>query len=357
MRLVTIAAPPGGRTGIIVGEDVLDFALAASVLPLAGWVPQAMQTLFAAGAEGLDLIRRLMDRVASGRDDNIAARLRASGALRPLASTELLAPVPRPGIVLSHGRAYKSHLKEMNSKGEDEPHGFMKNVNAIIGPGAPIILPPQCADMVDLEGEFSVVFGAPCHNVTQSQAMDFVIGYTLINDVSARNWVAQFQQTRDPDQNRMGKQLPTFCPMGPAIATKDEIPDPDDVRMVTTLNGQVMQDFEHVGPHLEHPAAHRLLFALVPLHAGRHPDDRLAVRRRLCPQSQDLHEARRRGDGDGRLHRHLVEPGARRHRKLRRPPLPRLTLPRAALAACLLAALLALPARAADPIKSASASR
>jgi acylpyruvate hydrolase len=241
MRLVTIAVPPGGRTGLIVGDDVLDFALAAPVLPLAGWVPHAMPDLLAARDDGLDLIRRLIDRVSSGREE-IAARLRAAGALRPLASTELRAPVPRPGIVLSHGRAYKSHLAEMNSKGEDEPHAFMKNVNAIIGPGAPIVLPPQCPDMVDLEGEFSVVFGAPCHNVAASQAMDCVIGYTLINDVSARNWVPQFQKTRDPDQNRMGKQLPTFCPMGPAIATKDEIPDPGDVRMVTTLNGQVMQD-------------------------------------------------------------------------------------------------------------------
>jgi 2-keto-4-pentenoate hydratase/2-oxohepta-3-ene-1,7-dioic acid hydratase in catechol pathway len=118
----------------------------------------------------------------------------------------------------------------------------MKNVNAIIGPGAPIVLPPQCAAMVDLEGEFSVVFGAPCHNVGEAEAMDRVIGYTLINDVSARNWVESFQKTKDPDQNRMGKQLPTFCPMGPVIATKDEIADPNDVHMVTTLNGKVMQD-------------------------------------------------------------------------------------------------------------------
>lgn len=237
MRLVTIAVPPGGRPGVIVGQDVLDFALAAPALPLAGWVPPAMPDLLAAGAEGLDLVRRLLDRV-----EGAAARLRETGALKPLASTALAAPVPRPGIVLSHGRAYKSHLKEMNSKGEDEPHAFMKNVNAIIGPGAPIVLPPQCPAMVDLEGEFSVVFGAPCHNVSEAEAMDKVIGYTLINDVSARDWVESFQKTKDPDQNRMGKQLPTFCPVGPAIATKDEIADPNDVHMVTALNGKVMQD-------------------------------------------------------------------------------------------------------------------
>jgi acylpyruvate hydrolase len=239
MRLVTLSIPPGGRTGVVIGGDVLDFALAAAHLPLAGWVPQAMPQLLAAGSEGFDLIRRLLDQVAAG---STAGRLREAGALKPLAATPLLAPVPRPGIVLSHGRAYKSHLAEMNAKGEDEPHAFMKNVNAIIGPGAPIILPPQAPNMVDLEGEFSVVFGAPCHNVTKAEAMERVAGYTLINDVSARDWVPEFQATRDPDKNRMGKQLPTFCPMGPAIATRDEIANPDDVHMVTTLNGKVMQD-------------------------------------------------------------------------------------------------------------------
>jgi acylpyruvate hydrolase len=241
MKLVTISVPPGGRTGVLIGPDVLDFALAAPILPLAGWVPAAMPQLLAAGSEGLDLVRRLIDRVAGGRGE-VAARLRKVGALRPFSEVALLAPVPRPGIVLSHGRAYKSHLAEMNSKGEDDPHAFMKNVNAIIGSGAPIIMPPQCPDMMDLEGEFSVVFGAPCHNVGEADAMDKVIGYTMINDVSARNWVESFQRTKDPDQNRMGKQLPTFCPMGPVIATKDEIADPDDVHMVTAINGKVMQD-------------------------------------------------------------------------------------------------------------------
>lgn len=240
MKLVTIAAPLGGRTGVVVGDAVLDFAAAAVVLPLAAWVPTAMPALLAGGTEGLDLIRRIVDRVGPARERLVAAK-----ALVPLASVELAPPVPRPGIVLSHGRAYWSHLKEMNgpgAKSEDEPHAFMKNINAIIASGAAIVLPPQCPDMVDLEGEFSVVFGAPCHNVAEKDAMDFVAGYTLINDVSARNWVAAFRATKDTDLNRMGKQLPCFCPMGPAIATKDEIPDPGNVRMVSAINGNTMQD-------------------------------------------------------------------------------------------------------------------
>jgi len=247
MKLVTIEAPPAGRAGVVIGGEVLDFARAAPVVPLAGWVPPAMPALLAAGQEGLDLIRRLVDRVATGRDDE-AARLRAAHALTPLTATDLMAPIPRPGIVLSHGRAYWSHLNEMGRGSEkrekpaEGPHAFLKNANAIIGPGVPITLPPQCPDMVDLEGEFSIVFGAPCHNVREDEAMASVIGYTLINDVSARNWVENFQTTGDPDLNRMGKQLPGFCPMGPVIVTKDEIPDPHDVRMVSRINDKVMQD-------------------------------------------------------------------------------------------------------------------
>src|SRR5262249_11399651 len=153
--------------------------------------------------------------------------------------------VPRPGIVLSHGRAYASHMKEMAKDGppkvQEQPRAFLKNINGITGPDSPIVLPRQFPDMVDFEGEFSLVFGKRCHNIEESQALATIAGYTIVNDVSARNWAAHFTKTGDPDLNRQGKQLPTFCPLGPVIATKDEVPDPHDVRMTTTLNGQVMQ--------------------------------------------------------------------------------------------------------------------
>jgi 2-keto-4-pentenoate hydratase/2-oxohepta-3-ene-1,7-dioic acid hydratase in catechol pathway len=124
----------------------------------------------------------------------------------------------------------------------ENPSAFLKNANSIVGAGTPIRLPPQCADMVDQEAEFSIVFGAPCHNIKEDEAMACVAGYTMINDVSARNWVENFQKTGDPDLNRMGKQLPGFTPMGPVIATKDEIPDPHDVTVRSMINERVMQD-------------------------------------------------------------------------------------------------------------------
>jgi acylpyruvate hydrolase len=244
MKLVSIDAPLSPRTGVLLGPDVLDFALAGDVVPLANWIPTAMPALLAGGSEGLDLIQRIVDQIEDSRSD-ARDRLQRCGALRPGADVRLAAPVPRPGVVLSHGRAYFSHLKEMQKTDkpavEEDPKAFMKNVNSIVGPDSPIVLPPQCSSMVDFEGEFSVVFGANCHNVAESDALATVAGYTIINDVSARNWVDNFVRTGDPDLNRMGKQLPTFCPMGPVIATKDEVPDPHDVNLTTTLNGKVMQ--------------------------------------------------------------------------------------------------------------------
>lgn len=238
MKLVTIETWPQGRTGALIGDEVLDFALAAPVIPLAGYIPNAMPALLAGGADGLDVVRRVIDRA-----DAETARLREVGALKPLAAVTLMAPVPRPGILLSHGRAYKSHLREMNrTQPPENPSAFLKNINSIVGTGTPIRLPPQFPDMVDQEAEFSIVFGAPCHNIKEDEAMKCVAGYTMINDVSARNWVENFQKTGDPDLNRMGKQLPGFTPMGPLIATKDEIPDPHDVTIKSMINDRVMQD-------------------------------------------------------------------------------------------------------------------
>jgi 2-keto-4-pentenoate hydratase/2-oxohepta-3-ene-1,7-dioic acid hydratase in catechol pathway len=124
----------------------------------------------------------------------------------------------------------------------EHPHAFIKNANAVIGPGEPIRLPAQCPDMVDFEGEFSIVIGRACHNVTAKQAKRFIGGYTLINDVSARNWNPAIGTPPDWELIHMGKQLPSFCPLGPAVVTAEEIADPDNVRLVTRLNGQVMQD-------------------------------------------------------------------------------------------------------------------
>lgn len=244
MKFVTIDGPSFGRAAILLGDEVFDFARAPELDPLARWIPTTVATIMGGGERGLDIVRQVVDRLDAASDDQ-RADLRARKVLTPLADTPLIAPLPNPGILVSHGRAYLSHLKEMQKtdapKVEDNPSGFIKNNNSIIGPDAPIVLPPQCPDMVDFEGEFSIVFGSACHNVDAKDAMDHVAGYTIINDVSARDWVHTFHDTRDPELNRMGKQLPGFCPMGPVVVTRDEIADPHNLELTTTLNGEIMQ--------------------------------------------------------------------------------------------------------------------
>ena len=108
----------------------------------------------------------------------------------------------------------------------------------MIGPGDDIVLPASHPNHVDFEGEFAFVIGKDCHDIAGVDAMDYVAGYTLINDVSARDW-AGGKGTRD--QTLLGKQFPTFCPLGPVLATKDEIPNPASVVLTTHLNGELMQ--------------------------------------------------------------------------------------------------------------------
>lgn len=240
MKLVTLDQPPGGRAGAMVGDEVLDFARAPELDPLAGWIPGSVAAILAGGEDGLDIVRRVVGR-AEDAGGGALDRLRESGALSPLAQTRLMAPLPRPGIVLSHGRAYMSHLREMQKtdtpKVPEEPSAFLKNTNAIIGPDAPIVLPAHLADKVDHEGEFSVVFGRRCVNVSEDEAMDYIAGYTIVNDVSARNWAG----TGNMEKNRMGKQLACFCPLGPWVVTKDEVADPQKLDMTSKLNGELFQ--------------------------------------------------------------------------------------------------------------------
>jgi acylpyruvate hydrolase len=147
------------------------------------------------------------------------------------------------------GMNYHEHLKEMKTPVPEKPAAFTKSVASIIGPGQPILLPRSNPDMVDWEGEFTVVIGRAGHRIPAEKALDHVAGYTIVNDVSARDWVAPIFHSSGImgpihawEHNLLGKMFPTFCPMGPALATRDEVPDPGKVRIITRLNGQVMQN-------------------------------------------------------------------------------------------------------------------
>jgi acylpyruvate hydrolase len=240
MKLVTFETAGGPRPGVLLDADrVLDLAL----VPAARGLPQSIKGILHAGPAALDALRRIVERAG-----NFPEALLAESDLR------FLAPVPDPSIVLSTGTAYRAHLAEMKVGAPQAPGGFLKNAAAITGTGQPIVLPPQNPSMVDYEGEFSCVIGRACHHVGADRAMDHVAGYTIINDVSARDWVPGFlgakgspmEVSRAAGLNILGKQFPTFCPIGPALVTADEIPDPHDLQLTTRLNGKVMQS-AHTG--------------------------------------------------------------------------------------------------------------
>jgi len=246
MHLFTIRNAGRSGAAVAIGAELLDLAGAAEAVPAARVLPPSVRGILEGGEEMLAQVRRAADQVAGSAP--LAERLREGGALLARDRARLLAPIPDPGFILSCGMNYHAHLREMKSAVPDAPVAFAKSAAAIIGPGAAIRLPKANPNMVDWEGEFCAVIGRPCHNVSEKEAMDYVAGYTLVNDVSARDWVAPIAAatgTMGPilawDKNILGKQFPTFCPMGPAVVTRDEIRDPHDVALRTTLNGAVMQ--------------------------------------------------------------------------------------------------------------------
>lgn len=151
----------------------------------------------------------------------------------------LLAPIAPTGIICI-GLNYRRHAEETGAKFPEYPVVFFKGINTVQHPGAPIEIPSHLrSDEVDYECELAVVIGRACKNVSRANALDFVLGYTCCNDVSARDW----QLKRGGGQWCRGKTYDTFSPLGPALVTRDEIPNPNTLKIRTILNGQVMQDW------------------------------------------------------------------------------------------------------------------
>ncbi len=152
---------------------------------------------------------------------------------------KLLAPVLPPAI-LCIGLNYIAHAGETGFKLPEYPVLFMKNTAAVTNPNDPIVIPRVCADVpeVDYEIELAVVIGRNAKNVNVSDALDYVLGYTIGNDVSARRW----QMNAGSGQWVRGKSFDTFCPLGPVLVTGDEIPDPQNLQLTCYLNGNIMQN-------------------------------------------------------------------------------------------------------------------
>jgi 2-keto-4-pentenoate hydratase/2-oxohepta-3-ene-1,7-dioic acid hydratase in catechol pathway len=168
-------------------------------------------------------------------DGDIFGQFRVTEQVVPIA--KLLAPVQPPAIMCI-GLNYRAHANETGAKLPVHPVLFMKNPAAVQNPGDPIELPTHLAShSVDYECELAVIIGKSCKNATPETALDYVLGYTAGNDVSARDWQKEFGGS----QWCRGKTFDTFCPLGPAIITTDEIPDPNRLALSTTVNGQRRQ--------------------------------------------------------------------------------------------------------------------
>ena len=152
---------------------------------------------------------------------------------------KLLAPLA-PTNLLCIGLNYRKHAEEGGKGVPERPVLFIKNTAAVQNPGDPIELPVKLASTkVDYECELAVVIGKRCKNATRANALDYVFGYTCGNDVSARDWQRDF----GGGQWCQAKSFDTFCPLGPVLVTKDEIPNPNALRIRTILNGETMQDW------------------------------------------------------------------------------------------------------------------
>ena len=157
----------------------------------------------------------------------------------PTQVAKLLAPVA-PAIILCIGLNYKRHAAESNMTPPQCPVLFVKGANALQHPNEPILIPTHLrSDEVDYECELAVVIGKACKNVRRENALDYVLGYTCANDVSARDW----QIKRGGSQWCRGKFFDTFAPMGPCLVTRDEIPNPNALQIKTILNGETVQDW------------------------------------------------------------------------------------------------------------------
>jgi 2-keto-4-pentenoate hydratase/2-oxohepta-3-ene-1,7-dioic acid hydratase in catechol pathway len=156
---------------------------------------------------------------------------------RKVEVAKVLAPI-EPAQIIGIGLNYRKHAEETGAKLPEYPIVFFKNRGAAQNPGDPIEIPRKLAsEQVDYECELAVVIGKKCKNVSRENALDYVLGYCCANDVSARDW----QRNGGGGQWSRGKSFDTFCPLGPYLVTRDEIPDPQKLAIRTKLNGEVMQ--------------------------------------------------------------------------------------------------------------------
>jgi len=213
MRFLTYlnhTSPDGkARPGVLVGENQVGDLSALGFTSLAGVIEGGNTALARIGGTRL--------------------------ALTPLDEVKLLAPIPRPNKLICVGLNYRDHAAETGAALPEVPTIFNKFTTSVIGPGAPIVL-PKVSNSPDYEAEFAFVIGKGGRHIAEADWQDHVFGYTIVNDVSARDY------QRATTQWLMGKTFDTFAPMGPWIVSQDEISDPHNLSVRMVINGETLQN-------------------------------------------------------------------------------------------------------------------
>ncbi len=217
MRLATIQTGSGPRAALLKGSSLIDLHGTDEALPA------SVRELLEAGPETLQRAAQLAEREAAVRYESTRLRF--------------LPPVPDPRKIACIGLNYRDHAAESGAKIPDEPILFSKFATALVGHEGDIVLPPV-SNEVDYEAELVIVVGRRGRNVPAERAMDFVAGYTIGHDVSARDW----QLKKEGKQWTIGKTFDTFAPLGPVLVTPDEVPDPHNLGIRLRLNGRTMQE-------------------------------------------------------------------------------------------------------------------
>tara|TARA_Y100001934_G_scaffold272222_1_gene360101 strand:- start:202 stop:1149 length:948 start_codon:yes stop_codon:yes gene_type:complete len=244
MKLVTYNAGGEQRVGAVVGDDnnqVVDLAAADRALARREKRKthaffSDMLTLLEAGSKGISAAKK-------------AAAAASGASIKPLSKVRLKAPVPNPRKVLCLAGNYQDHIEEgggkMEKQDKETPRVFMKPPSTtVIGQNDKILIPPV-ARSIDWEGELAVVIGRKAKGVKPKDALKYVAGYTIMNDVSERDLKIKKRTDSRPRDEWFdwlnGKWLDTFGPQGPWIVTRDEIPDPQKLDISTFINGERKQ--------------------------------------------------------------------------------------------------------------------
>lgn len=269
MRLVTYLRDGEARSGAQLDDRIVDLnrAYRAAVGRVQddravadARVPTDMVALLAGGETSLAAARGAVEfvRALVRSDPDRVERLGLAFSRRDVT---LLAPVLRPSKLVCLGLNYVPHADEARMQVPDVPLLFNKVAGSLTGPGQPIVI-PRSTSKVDYEGELAVIIGRPGKYVTKEDALSFVAGYAVANDVSARDLQLRTSQWA------AGKMPDTFCPLGPALVTRDEVPDPAVLGIRTLLNGVVMQEANTREMVFDIPTIVSFLSSIVTLEPG-----------------------------------------------------------------------------------------